>query len=51
MAKIDWPQRKLELLAEYQNLLGDLDPEAASSLSNIETIERVPQIYEDISFE
>ena len=51
MAKIDWPQRKLELLAEYYDFLADLDPEAVSSLSYIDKIERVPPVYEDLELE
>ena len=51
MAKIDWPGRKLELMAEFYDFLGDLDPGSAPSLVHIDKIERDPPIYEDIDFE
>lgn len=51
LQQIDWRQKKLDLMGEFKDYLGQVDEEAVSIMPYIDKIERSPAVYEEIEVE
>ena len=48
LQQIDWSQKKIDLMGEFNTYLGQIDEDAVSLMPYIDKIERYPAIYEEI---